>query len=88
MESSWRLACRWSRLGGSLVGGVVESSWRLATSSLHLPLSRGMDSLTPPLSGRVVPEEPAEHSCCCYGGRPPGFDAELPQRQSGATGCC
>ena len=58
-------------------------------SSHHPPLPRrGMDFLVPLLLGCVVPEESAEHGCCCYGRRPLDFDAERPLRQSGATGCC
>ena len=87
MESSWQLACRWSRLGGLLVGGVVESSWRLVTSSLHLPLIRGMGSPTPLLSGRVVPEESVEPGCYCCGGLLLGFGVNLLRRLSGVTGC-
>ena len=88
----------WSRLGGLLVGRVVESSWRLAcrwrrhggraTSSLHPPpLRRGTDSPVPPLSGCIAPEESVEHGCCCCGGRLLDFGAELLQRLSGATDC-
>ena len=54
-----------SRLGGLLVGGVGESSWQLATSSLHLPLLRGTGSLTPLRSGRTAPEESVEPGWYC-----------------------
>ena len=86
--SCWRLACRWSRVGGLLVGGVVESSLAACYFQSSSSSNSGKDSLTPLLSGRVVPEEPAEHGCCCYGGTASWFRRRASQRQSGAAGCC